>query len=491
MNLAAANATAAVILTWTNSDAVGVEWTIERATSDDFSGQVFDIDDLYAGSESYTDSTVATDTTYYYRVAEIDAQSDQSAWSNTVSITTVPAPSDPLAAVVGPGTGPPAGVKLTWQNNANPAVAQVDIRRATDDKFTQDVTDFTGVDAGDGLYTDNAVKESTTYYYEVRTDDGNGGYSAWSDSASVLFATVPDKPTGLKARVVGPVSGPPAGVSLTWSNPSLKSSPPVSDVVVKRLTVGNKELTPGNQVIYFLANRDNKSYTDTSVVEGTPYVYRVRADNQVSNSSWSRATKILFTTQPAVPAGLAATLTGSSVSLNWTETPNDAPAADLVVERANDSGFTSGVTDVDIDPAALTYLDNNVSQGTTYYYRVKAHGLISDSAWSNVAPILVPATTPSAPANLDVHAFAPGTGPGRVDLTWTEDNGASPVTGFIIQRATDASFTTGFASFTAGPTASAYTLAGLLRGHTYYIRIEALNETESSGWTTTGAGTPR
>ncbi len=491
MNLAAANAPASVILTWTNNDAAGVEWVIERATDDDFT-RIFDIDDFIAGSETYTDTAVDTEMTYYYRVAEVDDQSQQSAWSNTVSITTVPAPSDLVAAVVGPGTGPPAGVKLTWHNIASPPVAQVDIRRATDDMFTQDVTDFTGVDAGDGLYMDNAVTESTTYYYEVRTDDGNGGYSAWSDSASVLFATVPDKPTGLKARVVGPVSGPPAGVSLTWSNPSLASSPPVSDVVVKRLTVGNKEPTVGKQdVTYFLANGDNKSYTDTNVVEGTPYLYRVRAENQVSNSSWSRATKIFFTTHPAVPAGLAATLIGSSVSLNWTETPSEAPATDLVVERANDSGFTSGVTDVDIDPAALTYRDNNVSQGTTYYYRVKAQGLISDSAWSNVAPILVPVTTPSAPANLNVQAFAPGTGPGRVDLTWTEDNVASPVTAFVIQRATDASFTTGFASFTAGPTASAYTLAGLLRGHTYYIRIEALNETESSGWTTTAAGTPR
>ena len=481
-----------MILTWTNSDAVGVEWRIERAAADDFSGQVFEIDDFYAGSESYTDSTVDTETTYYYRVAEIDAQSNQSAWSDTVSITTVPAPGDLVAKVVGPGTGPPAGVNLTWQNNASPPVTQVDIRRATDDMFTQDVTGFTGVDAGDGLYADNAVTECTMYYYEVRTDDGNGGYSAWSDSASVLFATVPDTPTGLKATVVGPVSGPPAGVSLTWSNPSLASSPPVSDVVVKRLTVGNKGVTPGNQdVTYFLANRDNKSYTDTSVVEDTPYVYRVRAENEVSNSSWSRATKIFFTTQPAAPGGLAATLTGSSVSLNWTETPNDKPATDLLIERASDSEFTNGVTDVDIDPAALTYLDNNVSQGTTYYYRVKAQGLISDSAWSNVAPILVPVTTPSAPVNLNVRAFAPGTGPGGVYLTWTESNGASPVTGFIIQRAADASFTTGFASFEVGPTASAYTLAGLLRGHTYYIRIEALNATESSGWTTTAAGTPR
>jgi len=286
-----------VDLTWTNDDAVGVEWVIERAADANFNGGLTVFDDFYPATVSFTDTAVIADTTYYYRVAEKDTDANQSGWSNTASIVTPPpAPSDVAASVVWPEIGPPSGVSLTWTNNASPAGSNAHIE--------------------------------------------------------------------------------PAAVT------------------------------------------------------------------------------------------------------------------DLLIERAADSGFTTAVTDVVADPAAQAFLDNGVSEGTTYYYRVKAQGNMSDSAWSDVASILVPLTAPPAPASLTTRGFAPGTDPGRVDVTWTESNGASPVTGFIIQRATNSAFTTGFASFTAGPTVTGYTLAGLLRGHQYYIRIAALNDTVSSPWTTVIASVP-
>jgi hypothetical protein len=84
------------------------------------------------------------------------------------------------------------------------------------------------------------------------------------------------------------------------------------------------------------------SYTDTTVAEGTTYYYRVRAENEASNSAWSSTITVLYTTIPAAPAGLTATLAGSSVSLNWTAQPSTAPATRLRIQRATGPGFTTG-----------------------------------------------------------------------------------------------------------------------------------------------------
>jgi hypothetical protein len=84
-----------------------------------------------------------------------------------------------------------------------------------------------------------------------------------------------------------------------------------------------------------------------------------------------------------------ATLTASSaVSLTWTVHANTSPATHLRIERAADSGFTSQVGSILVNPALRTFTDNNVGLGRgTYYSRVQAQGKISDSAWSNVASI--------------------------------------------------------------------------------------------------------
>jgi YVTN family beta-propeller protein len=399
---------------------------------------------------------------------------------DTVSVITPPAPPSGLAAaVVGPVSGPPSGVALTWTDNAtDPAATLVRVERASDPGFTVGVTDFP-LGAAATSYTDTAVVEGATYYYRVQAEN-DGTTSAWSDPVSITFTTVPAAPASL--AVTGPVSGALGGVTLNWTD--TPGGALVTHMVVQRAT--NPGFTTG--LADFPLGTAATSYTDSNVVQGTTYYYRVRAENEASNSDWSNTVSVLYTTVPAAPAGLTATLAGSSVSLNWTVQADIAPATQLDIERATNSGFTSKVTDTLVGPALSTYTDSNVVKGTTYYYRVRAENQASDSAWSNVASILVP-LPPAAPGNLFARAVVSGPASDAISLTWTE-NTAPAVTGFTIQDSTSPAFTTAVTTFTAGPAIRTYALAGLLRRTRYYIRIEAVTGAATSGWTTTTVTTP-
>ena len=406
----------------------------------------------------------------------------------TVSVVTPPpppaAPSGLAARLAGPVSGPPSDVVLTWTDNttaAAPAATLVRVERASDPGFSTGVTDFTAAAAATS-YTDTAVAEGATYYYRVRAENDVTA-SGWSDPVSITFTTVPAAPATLAATVTGPVSGPPAGVTLHWTD--TPGAAPVTHMVVRRAT------DPGftTALADFPLGAAATSYTDTTVAEGTTYYYRVRAENEASNSAWSNTVTVLYTTIPAAPAGLTATLAGSSASLTWTAHASTAPATHLRIQRATDPGFTSNVTDILTDPALSTYTDSGVAQGTTYYYRVRAENQASNSAWSNVASILVPRPVPPTPANLTTRAYPQGFGQAAIDLTWTE-NPAPAVTGFTIQAATSPAFTTGVTTSTAGPATRKYTLAGLRRHTRYYIRINSVNGPATSGWTTAMVTTP-
>ena len=129
-----------------------------------------------------------------------------------------------------------------------------------------------------------------------------------------------------------------------------------------------------------------------------------------------------------------------------------------------------------------------MTPGTTYYYQVAeldAQG--NQSPWSNTVTVTTPLAALPAPANVTATAYAPGTAPARVVLTWTQ---YPPVTRFIVERATNAHFTLGFRRVRARAWTRTVTLGGLLRNHRYYVRIRAVNGYLTSRWTTVKVITP-
>ncbi len=307
---------------------------------------------------------------------------------------------------------------------------------------------------------------------------GNGGGAIALPPAPQL----PAAPGSLTATLAG------SSVSLTWKNSDAAGA--ATGISVERAT----DAAFTKNVTDIPLGPAETSYTDTSVVEGTTYYYRVHALNQIigGNSAWSNDVSILVAV-PA-PANLTAKAypprtAPAKVVLTWTESPA-AGVTGFIVERAADARFTRNVTDIPVGPAAASYTDTSVAVGTRYYYRVLAQNQARRSAWSNAVSILVRVP---APANLTARAYAPGNAPARMVLTWTESRAAG-ISGFIVERATNARFTLGFAWVRVGARHRSVTLRGLLRNHRYHVRILAFNGPATSAWTnltTTTPGSPR
>jgi hypothetical protein len=115
-------------------------------------------------------------------------------------------------------------------------------------------------------------------------------------------------------------------------------------------------------------------------------------------------------------------------------------------------------------------------------------GAVTNAASTAVASNVIDFNVPAAPTLLTATTTAGVLG--VVNLSWTDM--ASNETGFTVQRATNATFTTGLVS-TVVPGAITgtngvvnYTLNGLTSASKYYFRVAATNTVGTSTYTTFG-----
>jgi len=126
---------------------------------------------------------------------------------------------------------------------------------------------------------------------------------------------------------------------------------------------------------------DVESYSDTGLSEVTPYYYRVSAFNSAGNSDYSNEANA--TTYTAAPSDLSATAVSFlQIDLSWTD--NSSEESGFKIERKTGSEGTYGQI-ATLDADITRYSDTELSQATTYYYRVCAYSDSGNSLYSNEA----------------------------------------------------------------------------------------------------------
>lgn len=134
-------------------------------------------------------------------------------------------------------------------------------------------------------------------------------------------------------------------------------------------------------------------------------------------------------TAPSVPLSITAVAAGTSgVNLSWTGATDDIAVTGYTVQRATDSSFTTGVTEIPLGNV-LAHSDTGLSASTQYWYRVKAR----DAAGNFSAYSTADDATTDAPASyvLDVITPQPWNAVSVIKLK------ASDTSPFRVRRASD------------------------------------------------------
>lgn len=267
---------------------------------------------------------------------------------------------------------------------------------------------------------------------------------------------VPGAPQNLQGTVNG------NQLALTWGAPA--TGTPTSYALIARTTTGAPIVTvPVGNTTSFAAVAPDGAYRLT-----------VQASNAAGAGAESNAITVTVpsaTQAPGSPAGLSATVAGSTVSFTWAApAAGGAPAGYLLVAGVT-PGFAAPIATLPLPAASTSYAVPGVPPGT-YYVRMLATNAGGSSPPSNeVAFTVAGASAPQAPT-LNPASVSGAT----VSLSWTPGGGGA-ATSYVLSAA----MSPGGAPIVTAPlgTTTAVTFTGVPSG-TYYVRLTAANAAGTS-----------
>jgi fibronectin type 3 domain-containing protein len=406
---------------------------------------------------SYSDTGLTNGVAYYYQVTAVNSVGEGPR-SNEASATPVAVPGSPqgLGATAGDAT-----VALSWSapsSDGGSPVTNYKIYRGTSSGGESLLATLGNVLS----YTDSAVTNGVTYYYQVSALNsvGEGPRSNEASATPVASATVPSAPRDLRATAGD------GTIALAWSAPSSNGGSAITNYRIYRGTASG-------QLSLLTTVPNVLSYSDTGLTNGVTYYYQVTALNAVGEgppSNEASATPVSGTSAPTPPRQLSATAGDARIALAWLAPSSDggSPITNYRIYRGTASGGESLLATAG---NVSSYSDTTATNGVTYYYVVKAVNAIGESGASNevsATPVAGP-SVPDVPRNL---VASPGNG--TVTLTWTApaSDGGSPITGYTVYRGTNS----GNRSFSQKLGAvTTYTDGGLSNGQRYYYVVTASN----------------
>lgn len=451
------------ILSWSAS-AGATSYQLQVSGASNFGSFVTDRSGL--SSTSSMVEGLAENTTYHWRVRAYNA-GGAGDWSTAWSFTTdLSAPSAPMLTTPAHGSVEvPTDPVLSWSTSAEAWTYRLQV--STNSSFVSTVFDDPTLSTSSKQI--GPLANNTTYYWRVNATN-SAGTGPWSDISRFTTAPPPPPPPSQTSPENGSPRQPTV-VTLEWGPIAGAKS---YDLLVSKTTtystteVSDTSLTEPSRQVGPLANN-------------TTYYWRVRAKNGGGSSSWSPSWN--FTTEPQSQSGPTLTSPNNGAS--------DQPTS-LVLRWNGESGAISYHVQVSTSSVFTTTVFNNstvsgtsqqigpLTNGVTYYWRVRSNFLLVSGDWSNVWSFTTVPLAPSTPTLLVPSNGSTGE-PATISLEWSSVTGASS---YHLQLSTSNTFGTTIIndSVLAGPS----TQVGPLANNTlYYWRVRSKNSGGTSSWSAT------
>ncbi len=278
---------------------------------------------------------------------------------------TVPAAPSGLTATAASSTQ----VNLSWTDNSNNETGfKIERKTGSGGTYAQ----ITTVGANVTSYSNTGLSASTTYYYRVRANNSVGDSAYSNEAYATTLVAIPAAPSNLAASAVSS-----SQINLTWTDNSTNET---------GFKIERKTGSGGTYAQITTVGANVTNYSNTGLSASTTYYYRVRSTNAGGDSAYSNeayATTQAAQTVPTAPSGLTATKASTTqINLSWTDNSNNETG--FKIERKTGAGGTySQITTVGAN--VTSYSNTGLSNGTVYYYRVRAYNGAGDSSYSSEA----------------------------------------------------------------------------------------------------------
>ncbi len=327
-------------------------YTIKRSTSEN--GTYKKIATITSRSTlSYRDTTVSAGKVYYYKVEaynNVDGGKGYSGASSAVSGKTIAKTKIKSVASQNETT-----LKVTW-NKVSGAYGYR-IKRSTGKNG--DYTTITTVKSADTTsYKDTTVKKGKTYYYKIETIvkyNGTKGYSG--NSSAVKGVTV------AKTSINYVISKNSTALEVGWEKVS-----GASGYRIKRSTSSSGTYT----TIATINDANTLSYKDKTVTTGKTYYYKVESINEVNKvKGYSGNSKAVSgATLGKVVLTYIKGTSSTSLKLKWKKV-SGVTGYQIFRSESKDGTYKKIATVK--GESTLSYKDEGLSAGKTYYYKIRAY----------------------------------------------------------------------------------------------------------------------
>jgi fibronectin type 3 domain-containing protein len=395
---------------------------------------------------THIDTTLTNGVTYFYKVAAVN-EAGEGALSAEASATPMSVPSPPTGVVA---MSILSSVIVEWQSpmdTGGSPVTNYSIYRGTSPGGETLLATIGNLLS----YTDINVTNGQIYYYVVSAINAAGE----GPKSLEVRVTVPDHPS---APLTLLATSRNQEVTLTWD-------PPTSDggCLITNYWIYRGFWSGGETLLTTIGV--STTFTDTGLINGVTYYYRVSAINAVGEGPRSNEAMAVPSSLPSPPSIVSAIGIDGEVVLTIFP-PTDSGGLPIItykMYRGTSPGGEVFITDIG---TPSKHFDAGLTNGVTYYYMLSAVNANGESVLSEEASAM-PRALPSEPLSPQATA-----GFGQVQLTWQTPakDGGYPITAYKVYR--------GIASGGETPRATlgdilSYTDLAVTNGQGYFYKVSA------------------